>query len=219
NTTVYGNATASGTVSAGAGEVKGTINNHAPRQDFPPVNPCGSYKADTSGISPPVGGYDPGTGRLQEGGSTTIALAPGKYCFHDVQITGQSQLTVQGPENCTTGCEVKIYVTADSSFSGNGIINSTKLASNLRIFSSVSSQNQGITLTGSSLAYAVVYAPNAYVKFSGGSDFYGSVVGGGPAGTILGGIDNTGGTNIHYDLALGALANSGMGLLTWRQVL
>ena len=68
------------------------------------------------------------------------------------------------------------------------------------------------------LAYASVYAPNAYVKFTGGSDFYGSAVGGGPAGTTTGGIDDTGGTNIHYDLALNGLANSGLGLLTWRQV-
>jgi hypothetical protein len=103
-----------------------------------------------------------------------------------------------------------IYVTADSTFSGNGIVNTTHIAGNLRIFSSLSSSNQGITLAGGSAAYAAVYAPNAYVKFTGGSDFFGSAVGYG--------IDDTGGTNIHYDEALNGLANGGLALLTWRQV-
>jgi len=215
NTTVKGDATAGGTVSAGAGQVTGTITNHAPLQYFPPVAACGPPYSSGAGISP-AGVYNSSTGLLQSSGAA-IVLAPGPYCFNNVQITGQGTLTVQGLVGCTN-CGVQVYLTADSTFSGHGIINLTQAAVNLRIFSSVSSGNQGITLAGGSLAYASVYAPNAYVKFTGGSDFYGSAVGGGPAGTTTGGIDDTGGTNIHYDLALNGLANSGLGLLTWRQV-
>src|SRR5215471_12485987 len=207
-TMVKGNATAGGTVTVGQGTVTGTITNGADPQYFPPVHACGPpYKQDTSGITP-TGVYSTSNGQLQSSGAA-IVLAPGTYCFSSVQITGGGSLTVQGPEGCTS-CAVHVYVTGDSSFSGNGIINTTHNPANLRIFSSFASSSQGISLTGGSEAYAAVYAPNAYVKFSGGSDFYGSAVGNG--------VDDIGGTNIHYDLSLNALANAGLGFLTWRQV-
>ena len=211
NTTVKGNATAGPapgySVNVGQGTVTGTISNADP-QYFPPVHVCGPpYKQDTSGISP-AGVYSTSNGQLQSSGAA-IVLAPGTYCFSSVQITGGGSLTVQGDPGCTS-CAVHVYVTGDSSFSGQGIINTTLNPANLRIFSSFSSSSQGISLTGGSEAYAAVYAPNAYVKFSGGSDFYGSAVGNG--------VDDIGGTNIHYDLSLNALANAGLGFLTWRQV-
>jgi hypothetical protein len=129
-------------------------------------------------------------------------------------MSGGATLTVNGP--------VQVYLMADSSLSGNGIINTTLKAANFQIFSSVSSTTKGVAITGGSAAYATVYAPNAYVKFTGGSDFFGSVVGGCPAGTSPTsciGIDDNGGTNIHYDKALNGLVGSGLGRLTWRQLL
>jgi len=202
NTRVTGNAAAGGTVTTDAGAmVTGTTTNGASPQQFPPVHPCGPPYSSSSGIT--GGSYDPTTGQLQGTSSDAIILAPGKYCFSSVHLAGQSTLTVNGA--------VQLYVTADSSFTGGGIINTPHVAANLRIFSSLSSSNQGISLTGGSQSYAAVYAPNAYVKFAGGSDFYGSVVGDS--------IDNTDGTNIHYDEALSALGGAGLGMLTWRQVL
>ena len=50
---------------------------------------------------------------------------------------------------------------------------------------------KSIKLTGGSSFAAMVYAPNAAASFSGGSDFYGSVV----AATVK----DTGGAKIHYD--------------------
>jgi len=208
-TTVKGDATAGGTVTVGQGTVTGTITNGADLQYFPPVHVCGPPYSSGAGITP-LGVYNTSNGQLQSSGAA-IVLAPGTYCFSSVQITGGGSLTVQGPQGCTS-CAVQVYVTGNSNFSGNGIINTTHIPANLRIFSSFDSgsSGQGVSLTGGSEAYAAVYAPKAYVKFSGGSDFYGSVVGDG--------VDDIGGTNIHYDLSLSSLANAGLGFLTWRQV-
>ena len=55
--------------------------------------------------------------------------------------------------------------------------------------------SQPCKLAGGSGAFAVAYMPSAPVTFSGGSDWYGAVV----SNTL----DDTGGTNIHYDRSLG----------------
>jgi hypothetical protein len=54
--------------------------------------------------------------------------------------------------------------------------------------------SNNLSLAGGALAFAVVNAPNANISFSGGSNFYGQVIG----ATIT----NTGGTNFYYDTSL-----------------
>ncbi len=203
NTQVRGNAAAGGTVSAGTGQVTGTITNGAARQYFPPVAPCGPPYSSGSGIT--GGTYDSTSGDLRGTSHDAITIAAGTYCFHSVDLAGNSTLTVTG--------KVQLYVIADSNFTGDGIINAADInpkAGDFQIFSSLSSPNHGIMISGGSAAYATIYAPNAYVKFAGNSDFYGSVVGGGD--------DDTGGAKIHYDEALKRLPNAGLVLVSWRQV-
>ena len=98
-----------------------------------------------------------------------------------------------------------------SDFSGGssgGVVNTTGKAENLQIFSMSSSQ--GITLSGGSQTYMAVYAPHSPITFSGGSDFYGAVVG----NTIT----DSGGTKMHYDVHLSGLGGAGVVMLAWRQV-
>jgi hypothetical protein len=99
---------------------------------------------------------------------------------------------------------------APSDFSGGGsggVVNTTGKAENLQIFSFSSSQ--GIVLSGGSQAYMAVYAPNSPIMFSGGSDFYGAVVG----NTIT----DSGGTKMHYDTHLNSVGGAVV-MLAWRQV-
>jgi hypothetical protein len=204
---VHGNAAAGGTVS-GSGTVTGASTNGAPLQYFPPVVACGSYSSG-SGISISGGSasYNATTGDLTSAGSgkATVTLASGTYCLHSVQLNAQSVLQVN-----ITGGPVRLYLTADSNLGGQAIENDTGAAENFQIFSSLASATQGITLAGGPAAAVAVYAPNAQVQLSGGSNLYGSIVGGS--------VTLNGNTNFHYDKALTHLPNAGLGLVAWRQV-
>src|SRR4029453_4129671 len=212
-TQVKGNATAggSGTVLVrGGATVTGTTTHGAPPLAFPPVDtsPCGSppeYSA-SNGIT--GGDYNPSTGALKASDGATVTLAPGTYCFSSVKLSGGSTLQVNDA--------VKIYLdikhSGDKSDfaagSSGGVVNTTRKAENLQIFSISSSQE--IKLSGGSQVYMAVYAPHSSIVFSGGSDFYGAVVG----NTIT----DSGGTKVHYDVHLSSLGGAGVVILAWRQM-
>jgi len=85
-----------------------------------------------------------------------------------------------------TGC-----ASAPISFSSNTLINNASgIAANLQINYAGTGT---LTFTGGSATYAVVNAPNAAVVLHGGADFYGTIM----ANTI----DDSGGTNLHFDAA------------------
>jgi hypothetical protein len=70
-----------------------------------------------------------------------------------------------------------------------------------------------IKLTGNSAVTAMIYAPNAAAKFTGGADFYGSIV----ARTL----SDTGGASIHYDRSLSSqffsVGNPMMSAFNWKK--
>jgi hypothetical protein len=70
-----------------------------------------------------------------------------------------------------------------------------------------------IKVAGSSALTAMIYAPDAAAKFTGGTDFYGSVV----ARTL----SDTGGASIHYDRSLSAqfyaVGNPMMSAFNWKK--
>jgi Tfp pilus assembly protein PilX len=208
STVVHGNATAGGTVS-GSGTITGTITNHADPQYFPPVPVCGPPYSSSAGMTLINATYDQNTGDLIGSGAAVVTLTAGpgteKFCLHSIQLTSTSQLIVAAADG-----PVLLYLTADSDLGGHAIDNLTGKATDFRIYSSLSSATQGIVLAGGPTATAAVYAPNALVKFAGGSDFYGSMVG--RSVTI------NGNTNFHYDKALTHLPNAGLGLVAWRQI-
>jgi hypothetical protein len=213
DTQVQGDATAGGSgivsVSGGA-TVTGTMTNGAPPLTFPPVDTslCGSPPEYSASHGITGGNYNTSTGALTASDGATVILASGTYCFSSVTLSGGSTLQVHDA--------VRIYLDIKNSgdksdFSGGssgGVVNTTGKAENLQIFSLSSSQ--GITLSGSSQAYMAVHAPNSPITFSGGSDFYGAVVG----NTIT----DSSGTKMHYDVHLSGLGGAGVVMLTWRQV-
>ena len=70
-----------------------------------------------------------------------------------------------------------------------------------------SSDTNTFVISGGSGAYMSVYAPDATIQFTGGSHFYGGVVGKS--------ITNSGGTSMHADAALNADV---FRLAAWREV-
>jgi len=205
NTQVSGNAIAHDdiTVSGGA-SVTGTQTPDAPEKDYAPVTPCGPPWSTLTGISATDSSKMTldGSGNLSATAHITMTFAAGTYCFRSITLTGGADITVNGA--------VKMYVTADTDFSGGSITNATGDPSNLQIFSSLSSDSQGIKVAGGSAAAMTIYAPEARVKVTGGGDFYGAVVG------VRVTVD--GGTNFHYDKKLKNPNGSPLQLISWRQV-
>jgi hypothetical protein len=200
-TQVNGDATAGGIFdpSSGTAKVTGTWTEGAPPALIPPVNsPCTSYSSG-SGIT--GGTYLSATGQLVGTAGQTITLSNGTYCLSSVTLSGNSTLTVSG--------HVTIYLTAHSDMSGGTLANTTGLAENFTIYSSVVSAATGISIAGGSQAYFTIYAPNANVAFSGNSSMYGA--------TVAGSFTVSGGGQIHYDQAL---SNGGwnVDLVAWREV-
>jgi hypothetical protein len=197
-TQVRGDAAAAGTVTD-ASKVTGTVTNGAASVTIPPVNsPCTSYSSG-SGIT--GGTYVSATGQLVGTAGQTITLSNGTYCLSSVTLSGNSTLTVSGP--------VTIYLTAHSDMSGGTLANTTGLAENFTIYSSVVSAATGISIAGGSQAYFTIYAPNANVTLSGNSSMYGAIA--------AGSFTASGGGQIHYDQAL---SNGGWNveLVAWREV-
>jgi hypothetical protein len=198
---VRGNVTSHRTVSqVGTVNVTGAVTQFATTIDYPSVPPCGPPYPANIGIS--GGLYDRDLGTLANvGANDVIDLAAGDYCFSSIVMTGFSTLRINGP--------VRIFLTAPSTILG--LTNTTGVASDLRIYSSVASPAvlpvvPGLVVNGGAQAAAAIYAPDSIVNFAGVNNFYGSVV-----AAIL---PNIGITGIHYDEAL---ANPGVRLVSWSE--
>jgi hypothetical protein len=169
-TSITGNATAGTTVSKGpSATVGGTITNNAlaPAMTLPAVAPCSPFSS-SAGISGTFS-YNSATGDLTLSGTNVATLANGTYCFHNISMTNVGQLRVNGP--------VTIKLTGTLSVGGASSLNNTTLIpSNLRILSSFTGSN-GVSLSNSSAAYVLIYAPGTGVTDSGAVPIFGTVVG------------------------------------------
>jgi hypothetical protein len=168
---VRGNVTSHQTVAqAGNVNVTGAVTQFANTIDYPSVSPCGPPYPANTGIS--GGLYDRDLGTLvNTGPNEVIDLAAGDYCFSSIVMTGLSVLHVNGP--------VRIFLSAPSTILG--LMNTTGVASSLRIYSSVTSPAvlpvvPGLVISGGAQAAAAIYAPDSIVSFVGVNNFYGSVV-------------------------------------------
>ena len=207
NSRITGDATAGDMITTGGlATIAGTETPNAsppPSYNFPPVNsPCGSSYHDGSGFTVTAGSYDLSNGDLTTLGGSEITLESGIYCLKSIDLQGGSTLRVSGP--------VSIYITEHSEFSGGSFVNTTQIPSNLQLFSTHVSNNSGLEISGSGTAYMTIYAPDAQIEFSGKSDIMGAVV--------AGRIDNNGGSRIHYDKALEDPTNTGIELVSWKEV-
>lgn len=112
-------------------------------------------------------------------GGATYDMPPGTYYFNNMTLTGNSTLNITG--------KTSIYLTGMLDTSGGYMVNTTLIASNLRIFMTGSTA----VVTSKVDFYAVIYAPNTAVELSGSADFFGAAVG--KTLTV------TGSSDIHYD--------------------
>jgi len=185
---VTGNATAGTTVSrSGSATVGGTITNNAlaPLMSLPAVPGCGPPYSPDNGISGTYS-YNASTGDLTLSGVNIATLANGTYCFHNITMTNSAQLKVNGP--------VVIKLTGTLNAGGATFINNTTMIpGNLRIMSSYSGSN-GVSVSNSSNARLMVYAPQTSVTISGAGPLFGTVAG----KTVT--VSNSGA--IHYDTRL-----------------
>ena len=211
NTVLKGDPTASGQVTVGGGAtVTGTRTNGAPTINFPPVPVCGPPYSSSTGISGSGYSYDASTGVLASTANyATITLAGGTYCFSQITLQSHAALQVSSPVN--------LYLTGIFDASGGTVVNTTGMASNLKLFDSLVSTyknngtpNNPIALSGGQQTSMAVYAPQAAVTFSGNSDFFGSV--------IADNVDDSGGTPMHYDGSLVNVLGSGVHLSGWHEV-
>ena len=139
-------------------------------------------------------------------GKVTIIMT-GRAGADAIRLTGTKTLTLSAAGS------VLLYTDGDISAFGNGIVNSTT-AENFQIYGTgTSSGSQSIAVGGNGNLIAAVYAPNAAVALKGG----------GSSGNVMGSIvgktiDMNGGTDFHYDEALGTLSGSGTSVSKWKEL-
>jgi hypothetical protein len=136
-------------------------------------------------------------GDITLSGQGVLTLTPGVYNINSISGSGANTALLIGPDPIThLYGQVTINVTGNNqttpvSLTGNGLENPTLNPANLQINYAGTGT---IKIAGNSSAAAVIYAPNANVTLTGGSDFYGAILGQN--------VTDAGGTAIHYDLNL-----------------
>jgi type IV pilus assembly protein PilX len=160
----------------------------------PVIPPPGSGSVTISNaVTLPPGSY----GDISLSGHGVLTLTPGVYNINSLADSGANTGVVIAPDpNTNLYGTVTINVTGSGqatpiSLTGNGVTNVTLNPAFLQINYAGTGT---IKIAGGTQAAAVVYAPNAAITMTGGSNFYGAMLG----NTVT----NAGGTAIHYDLNL-----------------
>jgi len=157
---------------------------------------CGSISGCTNTGTKTVSLAPGQYGNLSISGGTTAHFSKGTYNINSLTLTGQSILYVDsGPVVVNLAGTSLSGGNAALDASGGTIQNPSGNPANLQF---TYAGSRGLNLSGGSASYATVDAPNAIVNMSGGSDFFGSII----ASTVT----NSGGTAIHYDSNLPAIA-------------
>jgi hypothetical protein len=110
--------------------------------------------------------------------NSSTTLMSGDYIFNSVDLTGQDVVKLQ-ISNDPNGnpIPVRVYLTGDAKFTGNGIYNvddpNSSLASNFIIYGCTGCED--IMINGNGNTYSVVYAPNSDVKIGGNGYLYGAI--------------------------------------------
>ena len=152
----------------------------------PPVTPGSQNYNFTANASLPPGSY----GNITVSGGKTLTLSPGTYNINSISVSGKALLTVN-PSGL-----VIINVAGNNGaqaidFSGGEIDNTSGIPLN---FQFIYGGTSNLLLSGGLTSHALVYAPNAAVKLSGGADWFGAL--------IVNTLDDSGGVAIHYDRSL-----------------
>jgi Tfp pilus assembly protein PilX len=128
-------------------------------------------------------------GNINLNGGGTVHLRGGTYNINSISMNGNSTLIIDtGPVFMNVaGASTNQPI----SMSGGLISNPSYDATQFHILYGGTST---VSVSGGTASAAMVYCPNADVSITGGSNFYGSVVGAS--------VTDTGGTHFHYDRRL-----------------
>ncbi len=155
----------------------------------------------------PIGSNPVVLGNVSLAGNTTVRLNAGTYIVNSLSVAGSAQILVEsGPVVFQLAGQ---GVSTVLSIAGDGLGNPSFIPSNLRF---IYSGTGNVQVAGGTETAALLYAPNATGGFTGGSDWYGSV--------IMRQITATGGASIHYDVNLQnsslTAGNHMMSSFSWR---
>jgi hypothetical protein len=125
------------------------------------------------------------------GGGATLHMGAGCYNMNSLTLNGNSTVVIDsGPVIINIAGTNVVGPVVD--LSGGSVTNTTGFDPSS--FQMIYAGTSNLKLVGGAQAAGLVYAPNAPYSFSGGADWYGSVVGSQ--------LTDMGGTNIHYDRLL-----------------
>ena len=147
-------------------------------------------------------------GNVTANAGATITLRAGTYNLNSISLSGNATLVIEsGPVYLNIA---GVGTSEPMDLTGGQISNPTFIPTNLHI---LYGGTGNLKLAGGSAAAALIYAPNAHVLVSGGSDYYGAIVGST--------VQDTGGTHFHYDRTLKddffVAGNYMMSSFTWRK--
>jgi hypothetical protein len=198
-TKINGDAAAGGTFTLGGATVTGIVTTGVAATSVPNIDclPGFSPASDIpsgSGIT-----YNAATGDLEVSKVNLTLTAAGPYKFHNLVIKGGGSLTL------ATGGHVDIYVSQQLDGSGGSVLNPTGNPTNLTVYgcgtATSTDKLTGWNLSGTSSGFMAIYAPNHYFEVSGTGHYYGAMV---AKDFVL-----TGGSQLHYDEALGRVSAPG----------
>jgi hypothetical protein len=197
-----GGASITGTINTG-GPTLGYTDPAAPSPAPPTTNEslsgnCGSpAMSGCTNVSSNNVAVVPGTyGNLTVSGGTSIHLSAGTYNLNSLVLSGGSPLVVDsGPVIINVAGSGKATAI---DLSGGSVSNPSGIAANCQF---LYDGTGAVKLSGGSASYAVVDAPNAAITFSGGSNWFGAVIGKT--------VNDSGGTAVHYDRSLASNAAAG----------
>lgn len=151
----------------------------------------------TSKLAPPSG--------VVGGVSYTYVLSGGDYAMllgmndGDMIVTGNSRLYIKGELKLISsairinpGASLEIYLDGNASIGGGGIVNGTQVAEKCVLYGLPNCTD--LKYSGNAQLNARIYAPQAHLNITGGTDFCGSIV--------ANSIRFVGTPAIHYDEAL-----------------
>jgi hypothetical protein len=128
--------------------------------------------------------------------TSTLVLKGGDYTFNSLSMEGNSKIVVFPGSG-----DVRVNIVGKTSsggtlatplkITGGGIINKSYVPSELQFIYAGTGE---IDLAGGENTSALIYAPNAVGRFTGGSDLFGAVV--------VKQLADLGGAEIHYDVSL-----------------
>lgn len=140
-------------------------------------------------------------------GNTTVSLAPGVYCYRNLTIEGNADLTASG--------DVTIYITGELNARGNTVVGVPDDPSQmLFLMTASSSATLEQSIEGNNTFYGAIYGPQATIDIRGNATIFGAVV--------AQNIEVSGNATIHYDENLANFTNVSntfqTAVISWREL-